>query len=283
VDLRTTGLIVLCSLLLVVGALWVWAAWPGAPPADVPPAAPAAENRAPNPVRSAAGAWRDVRCVVPYSREGDEVVVAAVGNREATQVAIVEDGGFTLVLPSEPLVMLFDVPGLETVQATIDGAGACVLASPPQKKVAVTVSLRLPSGRVPGDATISGCGAERVWVASDPVLHYALSEPCSLEAWSRGGMTQVSDPAGIDPALGDVQLELRFPWEDPAGLRLSVAKRDGAFSILSVDSRAAELLSMGDFVRLDAGPPDTTVELLVLDAEGDERVVHVPRERSDER
>lgn len=220
----------------------------------------------------------------------------AVGNREATQTALVEDGGFTLLLPVGALTMLFDVPGLETIQATIDEAGTCKIPHTPERQIALTLSVRLPSGRTAEEVQISGCGRSYTWIPSDPVLKLTIAEPCELIAWGSASMAQVSAPVQIDPADGDQRVDIVLPWEDPAGLMLQVSKRGEAFEIVSVEGQASELLAPGeqivriegesavdlsleDFVRLDAGPEDTLVALLVRDEAGALREVQVPRER----
>jgi hypothetical protein len=296
---RPIGWVIAAALMGSVALCAGWWAQPRPSPADEPRARPAARPRpgaAPSP-RPQTG-WRDVRCEVAHAREGDEVVAAAVGNREATQTALVEDGAFVLVLPPGALTMLFDVPGLETVHAQIDERGTCTITNRPRPQVALTVSVRLPSGEPPPQARLEGCGHRAVrWVPSEPVLRVTAPEPCELVAWSSGEpMLQVSEPAPVDPAAGDQHVELAMPWQEPWGLQLQVRKRGEAFEVVQLGSQAAELLEVGDsvleiegvptadmtmadFVRLDAGPPETSVMLLVRDAEGALREVHVPRER----
>lgn len=287
------------AAVLLVGLAAGWCARSGPAPVEVAPIERAVGERvqqaAPRP-RARSG-WRDVRCVVAGSTEGDEIVAMAVETKEATQTALVEDGGFVLVLPSRALTLLFDVPGLETVHAAVDAGGACTVTNQPNREIALTVSVRLPSGKVPSDNWIRGCGhGWWHWAASDPVLRVTASEPCELEAWGAVGMTQVSEPVRIDPAGGDRPVDLVFDWEDPAGLNLQVAEQDDAFTVTEVKSEAAEHLAVGDrivaiegvptadltladFIRLDAGPPDTFVELVVVDDEGTRREVRVPREQ----
>lgn len=297
--MRREGRLAIGAVLLLLSALGAtWWASPRPEPIAQESARKAPPQRrqpAARP-RSQAG-WRDVRCEVPLSREGDEVVAMAVGNREATQIALIEDGGFALVLPPGALTMLFDVPGLETVHATIDEGGRCTISPPPRRQLALTLSVTLPSGKVPVGATIRGCGSAWTWIPSDPVWRVMVSEPCELVAWSNdGGMAQVSEPVLVDPAKGDQDIALALPWESPAGLRLQAVKRSDTFEVTEVGGQAAELvavgehivaiegepaaeLSLADFVRLDAGPPDTSVTLRVRDDEGLEREVEVPRER----
>jgi hypothetical protein len=220
-----------------------------------------------------------------------------VGHREATQTALVEDGAITMVLPPGALTMLFDVPGVETVHVQVDEGGTCRITNQPKRQIALTVSARLPSGEeVPG-ASVRGCGLRKRWDPSDPVVRVTAPEPCELEAWANdGSIVQVTEPVLVDPAEGDRHIDLVFSWEIPSGLKLQVTKRSDTFEITSVESQAAELLAVGehileiegepvaelttaDFVRLDAGPPGTSVALRVRDEDGAEREVRVPRER----
>src|SRR5690606_38288913 len=125
-----------------------------------------------------------------------------------------------------------------------------------------------------GNVVLHGCGEQqRLWVPTDPRLNVQASGPCEIVAIESSGMTQVSDPITIDPALGDQLVEIVLPYEDAGGLALEIRDQPDGYRVVTLvpGSEAADLLEPNDlivaidgestvgmpfidFLRRDAGP-----------------------------